>query len=248
MRKLIYAFSALALLFASCSSDSDSGSSSDNSSGNLLKKTVTGAYVMNFNYNGTKLVSAIDNDSEEVDLYFTYTGDNITKIEYKTNDGTVDQIDNYNYNSEGKLISYVRLDPGMDWGNKEVYTYNADGTVSVEHYIGDTVEQTQLNNTGKIFFTNGEVTKIEEYEGGVTTSTIVYTHDSANGAMKNITGMGKIAFAGGYADSIAHNILTEVSSVEGTITNVYTYNSANYPVICVTTDIDGEETTQFFYE
>lgn len=247
MKKLIYAFSAVALMFVSCSSDSES---SDSTSGPvLLKRSVEGSVTTNFNYNGTKLVSAIDN-TEEVDLYVTYTGDNITKIEYKDNDGVVEQIENYTYDGEGKLTSYVRLDPVMDWGNKEIYTYNVDGTVSVEHYIGDTAAQTDLNNTAKVFFTNGEVTKIEEYVGDTTTVTRTYTYDTANAPLKNVAGFSKIAFVGGFAESIAHNILTETetASEEYTRTIVYTYNAANYPVMAVVTDAEEETTTQFFYE
>lgn len=247
MKKIIYAFSALMVVLTSCSSEESNSTSSA-----LLSKTIetfddASTLTNNYIYNGNKIVSVID-DTEEVDMYFTYTGDLITKIEYKLNDGTLDQLDLYEYNSSNKLISLTRTFPNeLDFGNKETFVYNSDGTISTSYYSGDSVSQTNLEFTGKVFFTDGEISKIEQYDGGITTLTTTYTYDTSNNPMKAITGMDKIAFTDGEANGILHNIISENGS--GTLTTQYTYTSHNFPATSIDS-YDGVEdsSTQYFYE
>jgi len=258
MKKLLYVFSALALIFTSCSSDSDS--SSDDSSGTVLvKKTIVtdadgNVVTTNFAYNGDKLVSIIDDTPDtpaepNLRMFFTYTGNLITKIEYKLASGAIDQLDVFAYDANERLISLTRTFPNEpDWGNKETFVHNADGTISSSYYSGDAISQTNLVSTGKVFFTNGNISKIEEYVDGVTTKTNIYTYDAKNNPLKNILGMSKIAFTDGEAEAINNNMLTSDETSLGASSSVYTYNSGNYPITCVTTDADGEATTQFFYE
>ncbi len=248
MKKFIYAISALALIFTSCSSDSDSASEdSSNNSLVLLKKTTdSDGAIVNYTYNGNKIVSIVDNDTDESDEYYTYTGDLITQLEWKI-DGNVEQRNTYEYNADGKLVAFKRFDLGMSWGNKEVYTYNADGTISFDHYVGDLTTQTQLNHSGKIFFTNGEITKIEEYDIHGVTHTTTYTYDSKNYALKNVLGFNKIAFVDGGGSPINHNLLSESFPGHPTINYSYLFESNDYPKSCTETDNDYVLTTQFFY-
>jgi hypothetical protein len=248
MKKLIYACSVLALLFSSCSSDSDSPAVG----GTLIKKIIDtdnlgDVLTTNFTYNGNKIVSAID-DTEETDMYFTYTGDYITKLEYKLNDGTVDQIDNYSYDSTGRLISMVSTRPAVEWGNKEVYTYNADGTVSASYYSGDDLTQTVLDGTGKIYFTNGEVSKIERYDGMTLEDTTTYTYDTKNNIMKNVVGYSKINFAYSTADGVNHNITSENSTLHGLISYSFVYHDNGFPSSSTETYSGDVSTSVYFYE
>jgi hypothetical protein len=138
MKKFILLFCAMALALTSCSSDNDSSPSSDLV---LLKKTIStdsdGEKITTiYKYDGNKIVSIID-DAGEFNRYFTYTGDLITKIEYKLPNGTIDQINTYEYDSNKRLITFVRVEPLDELGSKEVYTYNTDGSVSITDYRGD---------------------------------------------------------------------------------------------------------------
>lgn len=252
MKKLIYAFGALALIFSSCSSD-DSSDNSNNNDNYLLKKEIVTdedgfKTTYNFKYNGNKLISAIDDDSESLDTYFTYTGDLITKVEWKLN-GTVEQTDLYEYDSAGKLLTYIRLDNEMKLGSKEVYDYNIDGTILCSHYSGDLESQDNFDGRSKIYFTNGEVTKIERLiDDKLVYLTRTYTHDNKNGVQKNVTGLAKIAFVDSDYYSVNHNTISSTDTDLGNTSAVYTYNSANYPIKVIETDTEGtKSTSEFFY-
>lgn len=266
MKKIIYFLGAFTLLLNSCSHDIEPNMQPSDSSTNptnptnpsnpspssiLLKKTITNEtgtpITSNLTYNGNKIVSIID-DSAEVDLFFTYTGDNITKLEYKLNDGTIDQVDNYSYDASGRIISMVYLQPNSNWGNKETYTYNTDGTVSVSYYSGDLISQTNLDQTGKIYFTNGEVSKIELFDDlGNSEDVIVYGYDNKINPLKNITGYSKLNFCYSIANGINNNIISENSTANGPTSYTFVYESNNYPKMVTETHGGTSSTTQFFY-
>jgi len=245
MKKILCLFGALTLVLTSCSSDD---SSSDSDSGTiLLKKTITtdsdGEKITTiYKYDGNKIISMIDGG--DFNLYYTYTGDLITKIEFRYPDGDIEQINTYSYSADGKLSTFIRIDPEMDWGNKEVYTYNADGTVSAQSYSGDSESQTTKGEINTIKFVNGEVSEItssSSWEGHK------YTYDSKNNPLKNVLGLDKIAFADGESDGINRNILTDTSEGGLWKNSTYTYNENDYPVKDVDTGSDSSGTTEFFY-
>ncbi|MCV2486534.1 hypothetical protein OD917_16495 [Flavobacterium sp. SH_e] len=246
MKKILCLFGAFTLLLTSCSSDD---SSSDSSNVVLLKKNVITnsdgeKYTITYNYNGNKIVSAID-DSGELNIYYTYTGDLITKMEYKNPDGSIDQINNYSYNAEGKLVTFVRIEPNMDWGHKEVYTYNADGTVTAQSFSGDGTTQTLEGTTNTIKFVNGEVSEIISEDASWENHK--YTYDNKNNATKNILGMDKIAFIDGEANGVKFNILTDTSEGDLWTNSTFTYNENGYPVKEVDTGSDSLGTIEYFY-
>lgn len=246
MKKILCLFSAFTLvLISSCSSDDSSSESNDDLV--LLKKTITtdsdgNKVTTNYKFNGNKIVSTID-DSGELELYYTYTGDLITKLEYKFPDGSLDQINLFTYNSEGKLATAVRIDPEMEWGNKEVFTYNEDGSVSVIEYIGDDETQTQENATRTIKFLAGEVSEITS----TNSPNHKYVYDTKNNPLKNVLGFDKIAFIDAEADGVLHNTISDTSEGEVLYNYVFTYNSNGYPV--KSDEIDDGETssTEYFY-
>lgn len=240
--KKILLFCAVALALNSCSSDD---SSSDSSSSVLLKKTVMtdaeGTKVTsNYTYDGNKIVSVIDNSGESNE-YYTYTGDLITKLEYKLPDGSIEQVNTYSYDSNGRLTTFVRIDPDMDWGNKELYTYNADGTITVKAYTGDSETQTFHNSTGTVKFANGEVIEITND----VQDDHVYTYDTNNNPLKNVLGWNKINFTDGEANDVLHNMLTDKVGAEVWYSYTHTYNADNYPTKSV--ESVEKETVEYFY-
>ena len=263
MKKITYFISVFALLLNSCSHDIEpnmppsanpsnpSNPSKPSPSSILVKKTIsneTGTTITsNLTYNGNKIVSIVD-DSPEVDLFFTYTGDNITKIEYKLNDGTIDQVDNYSYDTNGRIISMVSTQPNANWGNKETYAYNSDGTVSVNYYSGDLLSQTNLDQTGKVYFANGEVSKIELFDDlGNSEDVILYEYDNKINPFKNITGYSKLNFCYSIANGINHNISSENSTANGLTSYSFLYESNDYPKVITETNGGASSTTQLFY-
>lgn len=248
MKKIIFALSTVCLLFASCTGNDDENNT--NESGVLLKKTVEvdsdgDAFVRNYNYDGNKLVDLSDEDGK---IVFTYTGNLITKMDYKDVNGVSYQVDTFTYEND-KLMSYVSIEPLEQVGRKEVYVYNSDGTVNINTFSGNLTSQTQAGGTGKVFFANGEISKIQTTIGLVTETTN-YTYDSKNNPQKNILGLDKLAFINGEGDGVLRNILSEVFVSEDytdTFTYQYTYTPANYPATSVETYEGDITTTTYFY-
>ena len=245
MKKILCFFGALVFALTSCSSD-DSSSNSDSGTV-LLKKTVKtdpdGEKITTiYKYDGNKIVSITD--GEEFNRYFTYDGDLITKIEYKYPNGEVEQINTYEY-KDGKLTTFLRVDPEINWGSKEVYTYNANGTVTAVSYSGDSKSQTLKGDTATIKFVNGEVSEIIDDKGWGHK----YTYDSKNNPLKNIVGFDKLAFEDGEAEGVNHNMLTDkdISEDDLWINSTYTYNENGYPVKEVDEGSDVPGVTEFFY-
>ena len=245
MKKLFYFLSFSAFLAVSCSSDGDSDSDNP-STGNRLSKEIEHfddgtSITYNYNYNGNKLASITDTEGETAN--FTYTGDLITNIKYYDQDG-IYQEDFYSYNASGQLIEFVMLSYGVDWGHRETFVYNTDGSITTTHYQGDLELQIDQNNSGVLtFLSNGEIGAMTFTDDISST----YTYDTMNNETKNVLGYGKISFANSEASGINHNITSQVLG-SSTSTTTYTYNEAGYPV--TSTEIYMGETTtiEYFYE
>ncbi|MGX7667000.1 hypothetical protein [Flavobacterium pedocola] len=256
MRKLIYAFSALALLFASCSSDSDS-SSNDDSSNDLLTRVVEtygdgSEETIAFTYNGNKIVKytlSIDGTITE-ETTFTYTGDLITQEKYYI-DGNLDETITYEYDANSRLIGSNRN--GEFIHEEDVFTYNTNGTVSFV-----TTSGTETIATGTIYLNGDQPYKKEitrdpgtMFEYSVVEVT---TFDNKNNPFKNVTGFAKTEIAlpnytEGYFGTV-NNITgySEDGVTKQTFTN--TYNSGNYPTSQTCDDLDNPDndfTAQYFY-
>ncbi|TDW44260.1 hypothetical protein EV144_1099 [Flavobacterium sp. 270] len=249
MKKILCLFGALTLLLTSCSSD-DSSSSSDLV---LLKKTVITSpegdkATINYKYDGNKIVSAID-DSGFFNLNYTYTGDLITKIDFKLPNGKSEQVNTFTYTADGKLSTFVRVEYEVEDGNsvlrgyKEVYTYNTDGTISVKGYSGNDISQTIASGTGTVKFVNGEVSEITS----TNSPTHKYTYDTKNNPAKNILGMDKIAFADGEGNGIKFNILTDTAGSSMWTNSTFTYNDQGYPTKEVDKGTESLGTSEYFY-
>ncbi|WP_313804287.1 hypothetical protein [Flavobacterium sp.] len=257
MKKLFYAFSALALLFASCSSDTDS-STDDSSSTGLLTKIVEtygdgSVETFTFTYSGNKIVKQaliIDGTITEETTY-TYTGDLITEEKYYI-DGNLDETITYEYDANSKLIGTTRH--GEFVHEEDVLTYNANGTVSFV-----TTSGLETIATGTIYFDGNQPFKkvITREPGGEFeyTTTEVTTFDTKNNPLKNVTGFAKIEiglpnYTEGYSGLLNNTMGYSVDSMAKE-SFTYTYNSGNYPLTGVYDDFgndDYDSTLQFFYE
>lgn len=248
MKKILCLFGALTLLLTSCSSDDSSDSDSV-----LLKKTVITSLegdktTINYKYDGNKIVSAID-DSGFLNLHYTYTGDLITKIDFKLPNGKSEQVHTFEYTTDGKLSTFVRVEYQDEDGEpvlkgyKEVYTYNTDGTISVKGYSGNHVSQTVASGTATIKFVNGEVSEIISSNS----PNHKYTYDDKNNPAKNILGMDKIAFVDGEGNGVKFNILTDTSGGNLWTNSTFTYNDKGYPTKEVDTGSDSLGTSEYFY-
>ncbi len=244
MKKFLFFVSVLALAFTSCSEES-SNSSSNNNTPILLTKIIetfpdNSSWTTQYEYSGTKLVKQIDDDGH---FTYTYTNNLITEVKYYESN-TLAQTETYDYDANDRVITYTIIDNlDTNWGNKETYVYNPDGSISVNYYIGDAFSQTTLNNTGTINFTNGEVSQISFSDG----RTRSYTYDNKKNPFINVTGFDKISFCNQEASGILHNITEEDDSADmDDLIASYTYNSNDFPETSIETDFEVIN-IQYFY-
>ena len=221
----------------------------------LLKQTIdvyTNGNVIttDYNYSGNRLVSIVDNDPlDAADLYFYYTGSLITKMEYKFEDGAVEQTETFEYDGNNLLIAYKLVVPDDQggYGFRYTYVHNSDNTITGTKYIGDATTQEDLSLTETISFVNGEVSSIVTSTG----SSYTYTYDTNNNPLRNVIGLSKIAFAGGEGGSFRYNLTREVivNEIEtNTYDYIYQYLPNNYPTQSTQDEGEGEYTTQYIYE
>jgi hypothetical protein len=244
MKKMILLMAVSSLLFASCSS-SDS-SSPVTESDVLLTKSIasydSGAPVTTtYVYNGKKIQEAVASDGYYEKFY--YTGDLLTLIEYYDDSDVKIYKETYVYNSSNQLVNYAWIEIVNDYGSRELYTHNSNGTISVTKLYGDANVQSNFSDSGTIYFVNGDVSMIDMTSGGM----YMYSYDTKNSPFKNITGIDKVNFADGDPMGVFHNILTENSDgpPSSTINYAYTYNGQNFPL---TRDWnEGSHTVSFQY-
>lgn len=244
MKKLVGFLCLSAMMAVSCSDDDTEEYVAPQISV-LLQKTVDTnidgtTFTTVYTYDGSKLVKITDSDDEVI--AFTYNGDDITKMDFKDDMGVIYQTNTYTYTA-GKLATFVMVEPTENYGTKEVYTYNEDGTVTVTAYYGDALAQTEENGTGTITFSNGEVSHIDtEFS-----TEHVYTYDDQNNPSHFITGMDKIAFAGCETSGILHNVKTD--KIDGVVaTTLYTqYTTIGLPKKSQETYMGETVKTEYFY-
>jgi len=245
MKKII-CFLSLSLTFASCSGDdsvSETTNPADESA--ILVKRVVEKYedgsteTTLFTYEGTKIKTMTNSEGL---VTFTYIGDQITKEEFFTVAGMIEQTDTFEYNAEGKLSVFRRLDGAFSY--KEVFTYNANNTISVAMFDGNEAAQTTPIGTATITLLNGEVSRILKSNGHEHN----YLYDNRNNPTKNVTGFAVISFINGEASGILHNITMDETPSDGDSVFSYEYNDSSFPTK-ETETFDGEVTvTTYFYE
>jgi hypothetical protein len=236
MKKIIYLTFVLSLFIFSCSSED--GQNNSNSGPVLLRRSITtnsqGTQTTNFNYDGNKIVSTTTSDGFENKYY--YTGELITKYEIYNNTILI-HTRHYSYNSQNNLSSTIELNHGNNQGNRSTLTYNSNGTITYNMYLGDLISQTGLYGTFTATISNSEITSLKNESNN-----IIYTstYDSKNHFMKNVLGFSKIRMdlgSGTYRNvrGVFQN-LTELKITPQTgsqyinETVQLTYNADNFPV------------------
>ena len=275
MKKLIYAFSLLALIFTSCSSDNNSTPAANNpttdpSSVLLTKRTytystgstqVTNEY--NYTYNGKKLVK-VSLSTTKYQLY-TYTGDLITQRDTYNSSNTLLETELFSYVND-KLDEYVHkifintYSGANNIGYRKKYVNNSNVSATYTSYSGDTVFQNTVMNTGSVtYLPNGELSTNHYVASGSTSTTDeTMTFGDKNSPLKNIIGYSKIIPAIGdrvhgsfnnlvfYKNTTTNNIMV---TFENGYNYAYVYGSNGFPTSSTETNLSGASvgTFQYFY-
>lgn len=243
--KKILLFSALGLIFTSCSSDDNSPSIEDTS---VLPKTISYIYpdvmlgtnsTSTLKFNGNKVVSSIEPGSKTI---FTYTGDLITKQEVYDVDQqekeTKEKEVVYTYEN-GKLKTRIFKEdittayPDGQYIEKTVYTHNSAESISYINYLVDKNSKIETKDSeGTLTYKDGNLIKEQQKVTSVT-RTRVYEYDAKNNPLKNILGFN--ALLNEISETGKNNIVkTTSTSTESANTSVYlttyTYNESGYPL------------------
>lgn len=233
MKNLFLSFALASVLLLSCTSDD---AATPQVGGPVPTKivTTTNNYVQTttFTYSGNKILEENTPDSDTKKKKYTYTGNDITKIEVFGVGQTAALVlysgQNITYeNGKIKTITEIAVAGNTADLQRDTFVYNADGTVTV---TSSTVNQTtgvQSPNGRQMryFYTNGFLTKSESISGGVVVQVNTFTNDtSKNAAFKNVLGFNEFARVG----------TLQLTAVFGNNTSsnrifTYTYNTANYP-------------------
>lgn len=250
--KKIFSLAAIALfMLTSCSSDDDSSPVDNPGSGAiLLKKTIAAdqdgnELTTDYAYDGNKLTNVTDSEGFKMNLF--YENDLLVKIEYFENN-ILNQRDVYTYDANNRLATVIMMDLDEDWASKMLFTHNSNGTVSIEDYTGDLLEQTTLYGNGMVTYNNSNIVDYTVTTTGGSEVNRVYTFDSKNNPLKNIVSFDTFNLA--YQEGGSNNTLSYTNEAyDEASTTEYTYNSDNYPTTSVETDNNGTiTTTQYFYE
>lgn len=253
MKKAIFFLSLSALSLTSCGGEDETPYDSNAiQSTRLVTRTVETdddgvIYTSEFHYDGYKITNFTDSDDGSG--VFTYDGNHITQAKYY--DGsTLMQTDIFTFNAQGKVATHQMLLHEEDYGEREVYTHNPDGTVTFTSYSGTLDEQNNADFTGKLFFENGEVIKKETYTGAGLLSSETYVYDDRNNPFKNVTGLNEMfIYEDGEITGVNRNLLS-TSGTTNPVSITYEYDElSRFPTKSTSTSaLEGGLETLYFYE
>lgn len=219
-----------------CSSDNNGSSPSSSSSVKPTKivTTYSGSTQVStstFTYNGNKIVEQLIVPSDNVSKFkYTYTGENITKIEAFS--GTTFDLNNtttFTYENN-KIKTKIKQGIAPYPYIKTIYVHNTDETITTTSINIDQTTGIETPNAGsyKSYFTNGNLTKTENIDdNGTVNKTTYFTYEIGKfNAFKNVIGLDKIG-------SVGNNNLTSLTfSGSNPVLTTYTstYNTSNYPI------------------
>lgn len=251
MKKLFY-FLSFSVLFLSCGGE-DNTPYDPNAiqSTTLLKKKVESfddgpPITTTYHYNGFKIANYTDNNGGSA--VFTYSGNLIEKIEYF--DGTVLlRTDLFTYNAQNKVATHVALLHPEDFGMREVFTHNANGSASYTTFFGTVTEQNTPDQPGKLFFANGEIIKKETYIGSAPASSETYQYDNWNNPLKNVIGLNQAYAFSGKINGI-QKVLLSTSGTTNPRAITYQYDLySRFPTASSSISaLEGGVETQYVYE
>ena len=237
----------------SCTSDNETATP-------VLLKKLTSLYMgknstYTFTYNGTKIRKVAfeieaQTDGRGYDL-FTYSGTLVVQIKrYNTANQNI-ATTTFTYNSNNQLIQAVKVELANNYGFKNIFTYNPDGSVTVTGFFGNSTAQNNPSNiVENYYFINGEVSQ-KTFTSNVSNFDITYTYDNANHSLQNVTGVNAIKLYEYFSNGLfgmQHNVVQQSINTFGEINEIILdadYNSNNYPVALYSAD--GQYHHQFTY-
>lgn len=251
MKKTFFFISLVCFALFSCTSGDNGDSSSNTTDVVLIKKTVSSnGEQTNFSYNGTKLIKITPPGGGDY-FKFTYSGDYITKIELFYNNVS-EERNEFTYSSN-KLTQrkYYRPSDGIE--NLYNYNYNTDGSITVSRSEFNGTNWVDQGVISKIYFdVSGNKIKEENLTNNIVNYTTYFTYDTKNSPYKNITGIKYLNILQGVELVPINNLMKETHTYPGSsqiitdAVNTYQYNNKDYP-ISVTTSSEGETTTATIY-
>ena len=237
MKKIVLLCVILVATFASCSSDDAAPVIEIPTENGTLIKKISYDYSDNsfnetitYNYDGVKLIEGIYDDSTK-EKYF-YTGDAITKIEYRSATNELEYQDLFSYNNDGKLIEYRFQDFFDDSEEKSLYVYNGDNTITETQINGPINNTITTGFQSKLYLAGDEVVKKEQlFAFGATYN---YNYDSKNSPFRNVLGYGAIVLVS-FGDHELFGKNQNITSIfdetnnSAYMTNTSVYNAGNFP-------------------
>lgn len=269
MKKLLYLFSAVLIVFASCTDDYGDYCIKKNDSNPIKNDTISppktdsipvvvvepilvkkqvhtyangDVTTVELLYNDTKIIS--DREGPNVTNY-TYEGDVIKKIE-KADDSEGVYITNEYFYANGKL-DYIF---SKEFGNYYItkYTYNSDGSVFYSKINSDSSknENEYTPISGRYTFSGGNLITHQFYSGTFESLT-TYVYDSKNNPRVNILGFGAL-IDNNQGFAVKNNVVKKTTSnnvdtsVE-TVVYTYEYDANGYPTKRTEVTQSGTKTT-----
>lgn len=259
MKKLLL-FGAIALSTLSCSSNDDNSfdnSDPSNQSVILPTKMTMDGIVMKINYNGTKIISMINNINHGQRVEFSYTDDYVSGIKNYENNVLESAVE-YGY-SNGRMSTAIIKEYSTAGAIQNtvsftyIYTSNTEISVKKQANLGaagsSTINSVFTYNNGNMVSSIGSGTGIVNGNTVNYTEKETYTYTDKNYPFKNVKGFDKIIFNGNESsDGISmlfSNIKNSLSTYKGEFTNTSagggtasgttshkyttTFNTAGYP-------------------
>lgn len=260
MKKILLCGS-IALFTLSCySSDDTPFDNSDPSNQNVIlpTKMTKDGIVMKINYNGTKIISMINNINHGQRIEFTYTDDYVTGIKNYENNVLESTVE-YTYNN-GRMATAVTKEYSTIGTVQNTvtftYTYTSNSEINVKRQTNSGAAGSSTINSVFTYNNGNMVSNIGTGTGTVNGNTVsytekeTYTYTDKNYPFKNVKGFDKIIFNGNESDGVSmlfSNIKNSLSSYKGEFTNTTagggtatgttshkyttTFNTAGYPSV-----------------
>lgn len=202
-------------------------------------ETFTTDYTYDSN---NRLISEEDSDGEV--LTYTYQNDQLIGTLSSNGNSVEDIIETYAYDSQGRVASITIDVVSINSPYTINLSYNSDNSI-IEGFDSVTDELEE-----RITLSNGNVVKVEEFDGSEIVTSSIITHDDMNGPFKNIDLKDTIIticsenLPNSFLNFDLNNLLTEEFTEDGNLvesyTYSYTYNDEGYPIS--STEVFDDET------
>ncbi|WP_426476512.1 hypothetical protein ACP3T3_14365 [Chryseobacterium sp. CBSDS_008] len=227
---------SIALTALSCSDADDA--SFDNSDPSVqsvvlpTKMTIDGI-VMKINYNGTKIISMINNINQGQRVEFSYTDDYVTGIKNYENNSLESAVE-YGY-SNGRMASAVIKEYSTAGAIQNTvaftYTYTSNTEISVKRQTNSGTGSSTINSV--FTYSNGNmISSTGSGTGTVNGNTVnytekeTYTYTDKNYPFKNVKGFDKIIFNGNESSDGVSMLFSNIKNSLSTYKGEFTYTTA----------------------